>query len=155
LDSILTVHAFTHPVGAMLAVTCFTVGGILERHPGLRVGFMEAGVGWLPFWLERLDEHWEHVPDQAPAIDRAPSTYFFESCFLGCEPDERMLPYVMRELAPDAVCYASDYCHWDCAFPDTVRILDERSDLDDEHKTKVLASNAARLYGLPIPAAVS
>ena len=33
LDSTLTVHAFTHPVGAMLAVTSFTVGGVLHRHP--------------------------------------------------------------------------------------------------------------------------
>src|SRR5437660_2007039 len=92
LDSILTVHAFTHPVGAMLALTSFTVGGVLARHPGLRVGFMEAGAGWLPFWLERLDEHCEHVPGQAPLIDRAPSTYFLESCFVSREPEERMLP---------------------------------------------------------------
>jgi predicted TIM-barrel fold metal-dependent hydrolase len=154
LDSILTVHAFTHPVGAMLALTSFTVGGVLARHPGLRVGFMEAGAGWLPFWLERLDEHWEHVPDQAPLIDRAPSTYFHESCFIGCEPEERMLPYVMSEVASDAVCYASDYCHWDCAFPDTVRIIHDRTDLDDEQKAKVLGRNAGRLYGLPVPTAV-
>src|SRR5947208_3277559 len=119
LDSILTVHAFTHPVGAMLALTSFTVGGILHRLPHLRVGFMEAGAGWLPFWLERLDEHWEHVPDQAPLIDRPPSEYFLAgNGFVSCEPDERMVGYVTRELGQGIVCYASDYCHWDCAFPD-------------------------------------
>jgi len=149
LDSILTVHAFTHPVGAMLALTSFTVGGILHRFPSLRVGFMEAGTGWLPFWLERLDEHWEHVPGQAPLIDRAPSEYFLAgNGFVSCEPDERMVAYVTRELGPDIVCYASDYCHWDCAFPDTVTIVRDRTDLSDEEKTAVLAGNAARLYRL-------
>ena len=152
LDSILTVHAFTHPVGAMLAVTSFTVGGVLARHPGLRVGFMEAGAGWLPFWLERLDDHWEHVPEQAPGIDRPPSSYFKESCFVSCEPGERMVPSVMAEMGSDMVCFASDYCHWDCAFPDTVRIVLDRSDLDDDQKAKLLAGNAARLYGVAVPA---
>jgi uncharacterized protein len=154
LDSMLTVHAFTHPVGAMLAVTSFTVGGVLARHPGLRAGFLEAGAGWLPFWLDRLDDHWEQTPDLAPAIDRAPSSYFKEGCFVSCEPDERTVPHVLAEVTPESVCYASDYCHWDCAFPDTVRIINERTDLDDGQKTKLLAGNAGRLYGLPVPAGV-
>lgn len=155
LDSILTVHAFTHPVGAMLAVTCFTVGGLLARFPGLRVGFMEAGVGWLPFWLERLDEHWEHVPAQAPLIDRPPSEYFLSgNCFIGCEPGEDMLAYVANQVRDDVICYASDYCHWDCAFPDTVRILRDRTDLSDDQKAMIFGRNAARLYGIPLPAPV-
>lgn len=155
LDSILTVHAFTHPVGAMLALTSFTVGGVLHRFPTLRAGFLEAGAGWLPFWLERLDEHWEHVPELAPGVDRAPSTYFLTgNCVVTCEPEEQMLPYVMSAVSPDVVCYASDYCHWDCAFPDTVRILTERGDLDDTQRAKIFAGNAARFYGLPVPAPV-
>jgi predicted TIM-barrel fold metal-dependent hydrolase len=148
LDSTLTRHAFTHPVGAMLAVTSFTVGGVLHRHPTLRVGFMEAGTGWLPFWLERLDEHWEHVPHQAPGIDRAPSRYFLDgNCYVTCEPDEAMVPYVLRDVSPDVICYASDYCHWDCIFPDSVRVLAERDDLEREEKERVFARNAATLYG--------
>ncbi|MBV8951408.1 MAG: amidohydrolase family protein [Actinobacteria bacterium] len=156
LDSVLTVHAFTHPFGAMLAVSCFTVGGILARFPELRVGFMEAGVGWAPFWLERLDEHWEHVPDQAPAIDRKPSEYFRDgACFLTAEPDERMIPYVSDTVGEGVICYASDYCHWDCAFPETVDIVCARDDLSDERKAALLGANAATLYSLPYPAHVS
>jgi predicted TIM-barrel fold metal-dependent hydrolase len=112
---------------------------------------MEAGTGWLPFWLERLDEHWEHVPDQAPLIDRAPSRYFLDgNCYVTCEPDEVMIPYVLRGVSPDVVCYASDYCHWDCVFPDSVRVLAERDDLEREEKERVFARNAAALYGLDV-----
>ncbi|MGQ0805036.1 MAG: amidohydrolase family protein [Actinomycetota bacterium] len=149
----LEIHAVTHPFGAMLDVTNFTVGGILHRFPDLRVGFMEAGVGWLPFWLERLDEHYELMPEQASAIDRPPSEYFRSGrCFLGCEPEERMLPYVSRTVSPDVICYASDYCHWDCAFPNSVKLLEDRDDLTDGEKAKILAGNPSLLYKIPVPA---
>jgi len=147
----LGMHALTHPLGAMQAVYNFTVGGILARFPRLRVGFMEAGVGWLPFWLERLDEHWEQMPDQAPAIDRAPSSYFADRCFLTTEPEEQMLPYIQERFGPGVVCYSSDYCHWDCAFPDSVRLLAERRDLDGSMLPGLFADNAAALFGIEVP----
>ena len=144
----LGIHAITHPVGAMHAVHSFTVGGILARFPKLRVGFMEAGVGWLPFWLERLDEHWEHMPEQAPGIDRPPSSYFVGRCFVTTEPEEKMVPYVFEHVSRDAVCYASDYCHWDSAFPDSVKILEAREDLDEPTRRSLFSENAAKLYAL-------
>jgi len=144
-------HAITHPVGAMLALTSFTVGGVLARFPDLRVAFLEAGAGWLPFWLERLDEHWELLPEQAPALDRPPSTYFSGRGFVSCEPEERSVPWVLDRVGDETVCYASDYCHWDCAFPRSVQLLGERGDLSDARKAAVLAGNAARLYGLAVP----
>jgi len=141
-------HALSHPVGHMMAVTCFTVGGILARHPALRVGFMEGGIGWLPFFLERLDEHYELLPDQAPEIDRPPSEYFLSGrCFISGEPDERGVASVEHEF-PGMVCYASDYFHWDCSFPDSARTIVGRADLSDDDRARVLATNAERLYAL-------
>jgi predicted TIM-barrel fold metal-dependent hydrolase len=145
----LEVHAFTHPVGQMMAVMAFTVGGILHRFPTLRVAFLEANTGWLPFWLDRLDEHWELTPEQAPGIDRKPSEYFLSGrCFVGADPDEREVAHVIDAVGEDVVVYASDYCHWDCAFPDTVKIVTERSDLSASAKRKMLLDNPRRLYAV-------
>lgn len=144
-------HAITHPVGAMLALTSFTVGGVLARFPELRVAFLEAGAGWLPFWLERLDEHWSLMPEQAPELDRPPSEYFLGRGFVSCEPEERALPWVIDTLGDGVVCYASDYCHWDCSFPDSVKLLVDRSDFGEDAKVALLGTNAAHLYGLPLP----
>jgi predicted TIM-barrel fold metal-dependent hydrolase len=95
------------------------------------------------------------VPEAAPGIDRPPSQYFRAgSCFLTAEPDERMVAYVADTVGETVTCYASDYCHWDCAFPDTVRIVSERDDLTPERKVALLGVNAARLYALPHPVAV-
>lgn len=150
-DTRLGIHAMTHPLGAMQAVYNFTVGGIWARFPGLRVGFMEAGVGWLPFWLERLDEHWELMPEQAPQIDQAPSKYFAGRGYVTTEPDEKMVPYLFEHLGPEVVCYSSDYCHWDCAFPDSVKVLEGRGDLPETIRPALFGGNAAKLYNLPIP----
>jgi uncharacterized protein len=145
----LEMHALTHPVGQMLAVMAFTVGGILHRFPTLRVGFMEAGVAWLPFWLERLDEHWELTPEQAPLIDRKPSEYFLSGrCFLGCDTEEKGIPYVVDQCGEGVIVYASDYYHWDCKYPDTVKILAERNDLSGGAKEAILEANPKRLYGM-------
>jgi predicted TIM-barrel fold metal-dependent hydrolase len=144
----LEVHAITHPVGNMVALDSFCVGGVLQRFPKLRVAFMESGCGWLPFWLWRLDEHYEKMPEQAPNIDRKPSEYFYSNCFISCDPDEHMIPEVVKLCGDERIIYASDYYHWDCAFPDTVKMLAERNDLSEKTKKRIFADNAAKLYNL-------
>jgi predicted TIM-barrel fold metal-dependent hydrolase len=143
----LEVHALTHPMGNMLALMSMLIGGVLHRFPKLHVGFMESGCGWLPFWLERLDEHYELMPEQAPAIDRKPSEYFLDgNCFISCEPDEHMLAQVIELLGDRKIVYASDYYHWDCSFPDTVKMIAERNDIGEASKRRILSENAAALY---------
>ncbi|MET0583582.1 MAG: amidohydrolase family protein, partial [Candidatus Binatia bacterium] len=52
-------HAMAHPFEQMIASLCVVAGGLLERFPRLKFAFMEAGCGWVPYWMERLDEHYE------------------------------------------------------------------------------------------------
>ena len=91
------------------------------------------------------------MPEQAPAIDRPPSHYFAGRCFLTTEPGDRTLAWVTQAHGPGVVCYASDYYHWDSVFPDSVKILAERLDLDARALEQLFCANAARLYRLPAP----
>jgi len=121
-------HAITHPVGAMLAHELH-VGGVLARFPELRVAFFEAGAGWLPFWLERLDEHWSLMPEQAPSsTGRRRSTSRRGSCRASPRTNAAVGD---RHPRDGVVCYASDYWHWDCSFPDSVKLLVDRSICED------------------------
>ena len=95
-----------------------------------------------------FDEHWEKMPEQAPHIDRKPSEYFHSNCFISCDPDEPMIPEVVKLCGDDRIVYASDYYHWDCAFPDTVKLIAERGDLSDGTKRKILGDNAKKLFRL-------
>ena len=40
----------------MLDLAGVICGGVMDRHPNLRVGFLEGNCSWLPWWLWRLDE---------------------------------------------------------------------------------------------------
>jgi len=58
-DNYLQVHCVSFPFDMMVASTALVLGGVLERHPQLRVALLESGVGWVPYFMERMEEHLE------------------------------------------------------------------------------------------------
>jgi hypothetical protein len=58
-DTFAEVHTVAFPVGIFQQFTSMIFQGVLERFPKLRVAFLEIGCTWLPYWLDRMDEHWE------------------------------------------------------------------------------------------------
>ncbi|HEX9782058.1 MAG TPA: amidohydrolase family protein [Opitutaceae bacterium] len=143
-------HAIAHPFEQMIALMCVVCGGILERFPDLKIAFLEAGIGWIPSWVERLDEHYEHRASLVPNIKHPPSEYIARgNVYFFCEPEEKMIPYVAQDYE-DAIVFTSDYPHWDATFPGAVQTLAERNDLSELVKRKILSENAARFYGFDI-----
>jgi predicted TIM-barrel fold metal-dependent hydrolase len=144
------VHCVSFPFDQMAAMTALVSGGVLERHPRLRVAFLEAGVGWVPFFVDRLHEHFEKRGDWVPnGWRRSPREYLARGqIFVSCEPEETVLPGVIDAYGDDFILYASDYPHWDSDFPESSRPLRERADLSDGSRAKLLAGNAKRLFGL-------
>jgi uncharacterized protein len=150
----LITHALAFPMGLIHGLASVVCGGVLERYPSLRVAFLEGGCGWLPFFMDRLDEHVEKLPSLAPALTKLPSEYIKGGrLFVSCEPEED-LAYPIERLGEDVLMYASDYAHWDCEFPNSVRKIGEREELTDTQKAKILRENALRCYGLRVPATV-
>jgi predicted TIM-barrel fold metal-dependent hydrolase len=144
------VHCVSFPFDQMAAMTSLLSGGVLERHPRLRVAFLEAGVGWVPFFLDRLHEHWEKRGDWVPnGWGRSPREYLERGqIYVSCEPEETILPGVIDACGDDFILYASDYPHWDSEFPESSRPLRERSDLSESSRAKLLGENARRFFGL-------
>jgi predicted TIM-barrel fold metal-dependent hydrolase len=141
-------HTMAFPFDIMYGMARVLCGGVLERFPKLRVAFLEAGCGFLPYFLDRLDEHFEKRTGEMP-IPRPPSEYVEQGRVLvSCEPDERAIRWVVDSVGADKIIYASDYPHWDAEFPDSVRKIAERSDLSDEARRKILGENAAAFFRL-------
>ena len=145
-------HAVDFPISLMMASMDVVCGGVLERFKRLRVAFLEGGVGWVPWWLERLDEHFEKLPHHVPHISEKPrdlvKRYIQEGrLFWSCEPDEESIPSVADAVGDDFIVYASDYPHWDAIFPDSVRAISERAELSESTRRKILSENAARMFG--------
>ncbi len=143
------VHMVAHPFEAMIAIGCVTMGGVLDRFPRLRFAFLEGGCGWLPFWMQRMDEHYE-MDRPVLAAKAKPSEYIRDSgqVYVSCEADEVALEFVVSAVGEDRILYASDYWHYDAKFFGSVAAIQGRRGLTDTAKRKLLGENAARLYRL-------
>ena len=70
--------------------------GVFERYPTLQVVHVEADAGWLPYWLQRMEQHWEFSGNaEHPDLKRRPTEYFKSNFFVACRGDETTLPSVV------------------------------------------------------------
>src|SRR5580700_40421 len=151
-DNYIQVHCVSFPFDQMFAMTALVSGGVFDRHPTLRVAFLEAGAGWLPWFVERLGEHYESRGDWIPGgWCKPPEEYLAAgNIWVTCEPEERMLPAVVEQIGADHVMFASDYPHWDGAWPHSSgRFLQQ--ELKPDALAHIAGENARRFYGLPEP----
>jgi predicted TIM-barrel fold metal-dependent hydrolase len=121
--------------------------GALERHPGLTLVLAESGLGWLPYFLKRMDLEWLALKDNldyAPAI--SPSDLFHRHVMAAFEEDE-LAPQVVPMIGADSCMWASDYPHTDSTFPYSREAIDEMfATLPEDDRRKITATNCARLY---------
>ena len=149
-DSFIFMHTIGRPVETFIQFAGLMYGGVAERFPKLRVAFLECGIGWVPYWMERMDEEWEKRGKvEAPLCKKKPSEYLTAGqIYYGCEPEEKMMGYVVNEIGSETLMYASDYPHWDMSWPESASIVWAREDLSPEAKKNILANNARRFYKL-------
>ncbi len=146
----LVLHAVSHAFEQMLACAQLMAFGTFDRHPDLQVVFLEAGGGWVPYWLERLDEQAGSFGDFCPDMALAPSEYFWRQCAVSFEVDERTLVPLLELIGHDRVVWGSDYPHHDATFPGAVDALRRTiAPLGVDSQARILGANARWLYGLP------
>ena len=137
---------YAQPFEQMLGLGSFLGGGILERHPKLKVAFLEANCSWVPWLLWRLDEGYEREGDVfMPELTMPPSEYFKRQCWVSVEPDEAPARHLIDELGSDQIVFSTDYPHADSKYPAAVETF-LRLPLSDEDKRKILWDNCARFY---------
>jgi uncharacterized protein len=146
-------HACSHPIEMMMGFLALLEGGVLERHPRLRVAFLESGCGWLPYWLWRLDEleYAQLANEVRGRISQRPSAYFRRQCWIACEPDEAMLGPCVDAIGQDRVVFGSDFPHVDHGADIVSTLFGEGAPLDAATLRAVLWDNPARLMGLQAP----
>ena len=102
----------------------------------------------MPYWLWRLDEHYEHREKRVKhKLPRMPSEYFKDHCFVAVEADEHMGGWVAEQIGADNIVFSTDFPHEDSRYPHAVETFLELP-FREESKRKILWDNSARLYGL-------
>ncbi len=130
-----------------LAIMLF--GGPLLKHPDLEIVMAEAGIGWLAYMKEWMDNVYKrHRFWTKLEMPELPSSYFERQVFSTFQEDRPGV--VTRHLIGiDNIMWASDYPHSDTTWPNSRKFIDEQFfDVPDDEREKIVSSNAAKLYGL-------
>jgi predicted TIM-barrel fold metal-dependent hydrolase len=146
-ETLFLLHSMQHPLEQQRAVASLVGGGVLDLFPEVRFGFLESGCGWVPWFMERLDERFEKLRHHVPLCKKRPREHMTgPQCFFACDPDESSVDHFLEVMGEERLIYASDYPHWDAKFPDTVTMITERTTLSDAQKARILGDNARKLF---------
>jgi predicted TIM-barrel fold metal-dependent hydrolase len=144
------VHALGFAWHNMLHLTNWVTNGMPERFPGLKTVWIESGLAWIPFLMQRLDNEYMMRPSDCPELKKKPSDYMREMFFTS-QPmemvDNRAALEVTFQMinAETQLLYSSDYPHWDMDLPSTIYDLPF---LTEAAKRNILGGNALRLFNL-------
>ena len=136
----------------ILHCTNWIVNGMPERFPKLPVIWIESGLAWVPFLMQRLDSEYMMRTSEAPLLKRRPSDYMREMYYTSqpLETSNMKLTEVTFEAinAETQLLFASDWPHWDFDLPGSIMHLPF---LTEKAKRNILGLNAARLFGFEVP----
>jgi predicted TIM-barrel fold metal-dependent hydrolase len=153
LNRFISAHALGFTFYNMVHLTNWVVNGIPERFPKLKTIWIESGLAWIPFLMQRLDNEYMMRSNECPLLKKKPSEYmrefYYSSQPMEMPDDLSDLQHTFKMInAKTQLLYSSDYPHWDFDLPSTIYDLPF---LDEQAKRNILGENAARVFNLEIP----
>jgi len=146
--------ALEHPIAQMIQLTSFVMEGVFDRFKRLRVGFLEAGTGWVPYMIDRLDRVFDGFNRNgrrefpAQAVTRPSDVFASGRLYFSCEGGEPSLRDLVRRIGHRTIMFASDFPHEtniEHAMREVEDLL-ERDDLTDEAKQGIFCDNIEAFY---------
>ena len=139
--------------GGQRFLSFMLMGGMLDRHPRLRVATLECGHGWLPHWLVRLTRQIDYVRGSvSPTLQHTPVEYAqMGRVFCGIDFSEgiELTRAVIDLLGDHVLMFESDYPHPETIFPDHAEtVIAWRQSLGEQATQKLMWENAARFFRL-------
>jgi predicted TIM-barrel fold metal-dependent hydrolase len=141
-------------LGSVFSTVPSTIGqliftGTFERFPDLQVAMIETGVGWIPHFLEQIDDRywrnrsWGNIPIKEP-----PSFYWFRNMSATFITDFNGVEN-RYGVGVDNMMWSSDYPHHGNDWPYSRRTIDSMmSHIDRDERRRIVGANAARIFGL-------
>jgi predicted TIM-barrel fold metal-dependent hydrolase len=152
-NGLLAAHGIGMSLPAMMAFVAIVGHGMLDRYPGLKVGFFEFGAEWILYMVSRLDHYLPIDRSQMPIKDELPQKNIEEYAksgriFIAGEADDKMLRQEIELLGEDQILYSSDLPHGEGRHNAAKTIL-ARADITETQKRKILYDNAVKFFGEP------
>ncbi len=150
LNRFIGMHALSFVHYNLIHMTNWLLNALPERFPKLNVVWVESGLAWIPFLMQRLDHEAMLRQNECPGLKRRPSEYMREMYYTSQPMEQTDLKLLQGTLeamnASTQLLYASDWPHWDFDPPSSITRLPFLSTQD---KHNILGLNAARAFGLP------
>ncbi len=149
-DQKLPMSALIHHIGCATTMTNFMVTGLLDRFPDLKIGLIESGAGWVPFWLEAL----EHQLDEFRTIENRglkmrPTEYFKKHFWVTFWFEEYAPLKMMDAIGADKLLFETDYPHPTSLYPGVQdKLVKVLGGYDYAVRKQVLETNAKNLWNL-------
>ena len=126
------------------------VNGLPVRFPKLKVIWIESGIAWIPWLMQRLDNDYKMRSSECPSLKKLPSEYMREMYYtsqpMEMPDDLSVLETTFKMMnAETQLLWASDYPHWDMDLPSKIYDLPI---LSEHAKRNILGENARGLFNL-------
>ena len=137
----------------MEPVANLCASGVLDRFEKLRFGTIEAGIGWVAWTLQALDEAYKkHHMWRRPKLSRLPSEFFRSNGFASFQEDRVGLDHAAEYGLVDNFLWANDFPHHEGTWPHSAQAIERTmSKLTDDERARILGLNSARIFGFEVP----
>lgn len=131
----------------------FIYGGVFERHPNLRVGFVEVFSDWIPRTLEYMDWDWHRrdVDSFRAICPRPPSEYWARQCFASASPISLLEAQQYDEFPSGTLTYGTDFPHPGSPFGMSNEYLQATiglAGIDEASARAILGESIVEIFGL-------
>lgn len=124
------------------------LGGVFDRHPGLKLMMVEVRADWVPATLQYLDAVYADRRDELPA-ERPPSEYWATNCLAGVSFMHRSEVEMRHEIGVETIDFGRDYPHTEGTWPNTMDYLRGLfTGVPERDVRLILGENAIRFLGL-------
>jgi len=152
-EKFIEVHTMAHTWSQMMTLSSLIINGTPVKFPDLNFSFLEAGIGWIPMMMFRLNKEYSIRRSEAPLLEKSPEEYirefYFASQPIGEANHSKHMDQLIDMVGADSLMFATDYPHWDFDHPEALdKHLSHRYDVED--RNKVLHGNAAEAFGISL-----
>lgn len=153
LKSYWELHIVSHPFSQMIQLTSMIGQGIPERYPDVDIVMQEAGIGWIPFTMFRMDNEYGKRRSEVPLLKKKPSEYIKDNFYFTTQPmaepenSEHLANFIRMFDGTENLMFSTDFPHYDFDTPEELfRMI--QSHFDDEAVRNIFGGNAARVFDL-------
>jgi predicted TIM-barrel fold metal-dependent hydrolase len=123
--------------------------GVFDRYPKLRIAFVEVGSGWIPHFLEMVDDrYWRNRHWTNTKVNKVPSQYFKDHCLATFITDYNGVS-VRHQVGLDNLAWSTDFPHHGNDWPYSRKVIDSLFvNVPEQERHKIICGNAQRFWAL-------